>query len=91
MSDYVENSVGIITAVSPHIGYEAAAAIAKEAITTGKPVRELLIRENLLTKEDLDSILHPLEMTQPGIAGYALLKARQKASGGAAATAKNKE
>ncbi|GFH63138.1 MAG: aspartate ammonia-lyase [Candidatus Desulfovibrio kirbyi] len=87
MSDYVENSVGIITAVSPHIGYEAAAAIAKEAITTGKPVRELLIRENLLTKEDLDSILHPLEMTQPGIAGYALLKARKKADKGAGKTA----
>ncbi len=80
MRAYVENSVGIITAVSPHIGYEASAMIAKEAITTGKPVRELLLREKLLTKKEMDTILHPLEMTKPGIAGYELLKAKRKAA-----------
>ena len=75
---YVENSVGIITAVNPHIGYEASAKAAKEAITTGKPVREILLRDKLLTEEELDVILHPLEMTKPGIAGYDLLKAKGK-------------
>ncbi len=59
MRAYVENSVGIITAVSPHIGYEASAMIAKEAISTGKPVRELLLREKLLTEQEMDVILHP--------------------------------
>lgn len=80
MRAYVENSVGIITAVSPHIGYEASAMIAKEAISTGKPVRELLLREKLLTKDEMETILHPLEMTKPGIAGYEILKAKRKAA-----------
>lgn len=78
MRAYVENSVGIITAIVPHIGYEASAMIAKEAITTGKPVRELLLREKLLSEEELDVILHPLEMTSPGISGYEILKAKRK-------------
>ena len=80
MESYVENSVGIITAVNPHIGYEASALIAKEAITTGKPVREILRREKLLTDKEIDVILHPMEMTKPGIAGYELLKAKRKAA-----------
>lgn len=80
MRSYVENSVGIITAVSPHIGYEASAMIAKEAITTGKPVRELLRHEKLLTDKEIDIILHPLEMTKPGIAGFEILKAKRKAA-----------
>lgn len=70
----VENSVGIITAVSPHIGYEKAAEVAKEAIETGVSVRELLIRDKLLTDEKLDIILNPFSMTEPGISGAELLK-----------------
>ncbi len=89
MREYVENSVGIITAVSPHIGYEASAAIAKEAITTGKPVRDLLLRDKLLTAKELDVILHPLEMTKPGISGFELLKAKKKAAGYSGPLAKN--
>ena len=80
MRSYVEDSVGIITAVVPHIGYEASSKIAKEALKTGQTVRELLLREKLLTENELDIILHPLEMTKPGIAGYSILKARQKAA-----------
>lgn len=70
----VENSVGIITAVVPHIGYEASAEIARQAVKTGRPVRELLIEANLLGEKELATILDPYEMTEPGIAGYALLK-----------------
>ena len=40
MKEYVEKSVGIITAVNPHIGYEVAARIAREAILTGQPIRD---------------------------------------------------
>jgi aspartate ammonia-lyase len=69
MSAYVERSVGVITAINPHVGYETAARIAGEAITTGKPVRELILRDKLLTSEQLDAILDPFEMTSPGIAG----------------------
>lgn len=78
MQAYVDNSVGIITALNPHIGYKAAARIAKEAIETGSPVRELVLRDGLLTKEELDVILNPREMTSPGVSGAQLLKAKKE-------------
>ncbi len=70
----VEQSVGIITAINPHVGYETASLIAKEAITTGRPVREIVLERGILTEEELDIILNPQEMTRPGIAGGRLLK-----------------
>ncbi|OPA81266.1 aspartate ammonia-lyase [Paenibacillus selenitireducens] len=73
--DYVDRSVGLITALNPHLGYEAAARIARQAIETGKSVRELILLHNLLTEEELDLILDPYEMTHPGIAGASLLEA----------------
>ncbi|HPZ91426.1 MAG TPA: aspartate ammonia-lyase [Bacillota bacterium] len=69
----VEQSVGIITAINPHVGYETATLIAKEAITTGRPVREIVLERGILTEEELDIILNPQEMTKPGIAGAELL------------------
>lgn len=69
LKEYVEKSVGIITAVNPHIGYELAAQIAKEAYATGASVRELCIKSGALTAEQLDKILDPYAMTTPGIAG----------------------
>ncbi|MCG7407209.1 aspartate ammonia-lyase [Paenibacillus sp. ACRRX] len=69
---YVENSVGIITAISPHLGYEVAARIAREATESGKSVRELCLMYQVLTEEELDVILDAHEMTKPGIAGAAL-------------------
>lgn len=74
LKEYVERSVGIITAVNPHIGYEAASRIAREAIATGKSVRELCLEHGVLTEEELDIILDPYEMTHPEIAGASLLK-----------------
>lgn len=74
LKEYVEKSVGIITAVNPHIGYEAAARIAREAILTGAPIRELCRQNDVLTEEELNLILDPYEMTHPGIAGAALLE-----------------
>jgi aspartate ammonia-lyase len=69
MKAYVDNSTGVITAINPHVGYETAARIAREANLTGKPVRELILRDKVLTEEQLDRILDPYEMTSPGIAG----------------------
>ncbi len=69
MRAYVDNSVGVITAINPHVGYETAARIAREANVTGKPVRELILRDKVLSQEQLDAILDPFEMTSPGIAG----------------------
>ncbi|WP_088070770.1 aspartate ammonia-lyase [Gottfriedia luciferensis] len=73
MKEYVEKSVGLITAVNPHIGYEVAARIAREAILTGQPIRELCLKYDVLSEEELDLILDPFEMTHPGIAGAVLL------------------
>ena len=69
----VDNSVGIITAVCPHIGYDVASAVAKEAIDTGASAREILLRDKLLSSDDLELILNPLSMTEPGISGAELL------------------
>lgn len=55
LKEFVEKSVGTITAVNPHLGYEAAARIAKEAIATGQSVRELCLLHDVLTEEELIS------------------------------------
>ena len=73
MEELVENSVGVITAIVPHVGYENAAKIAKEAISTGKPVRDLAIESGIISEEDLNKILDPLSMTEPGISAEELL------------------
>lgn len=69
----VENSVGIITAICPHVGYEKAADIAKRAIKTGESVRSLILQEQLLSEQELNEILDPVHMTEPGISGKELL------------------
>ena len=71
--DMVEHSVGIITALCPHVGYEKAAEVAKRAIATGASVRELILEEGLLDEAALDKILDPYSMTEPGISGKELL------------------
>ena len=70
---WVDRSVGIITALNPHIGYKNAAEIAKLSIKTGTPVAQIVLERGLLSKEDLDIILNPFEMTKPGIPGKELL------------------
>ncbi|UOY91862.1 aspartate ammonia-lyase [Ectobacillus sp. JY-23] len=65
LKEYVDNSVGIITAISPHIGYETASRIAQEAVSTGKSVRELCLLYNVLDESTLDAILNPYAMTHP--------------------------
>ena len=72
--DMVEHSVGIITALCPHVGYEKAAEVAKRAIETGAPVRRLILEGGLLDEAALDKILDPYSMTEPGISGKELLE-----------------
>lgn len=74
LKEYVEKSVGLITAVNPHIGYETAANIARKAILSGRSVRDLCLQQWKLTEEELNIILDPYEMTHPGISGKDLLK-----------------
>ena len=70
MKEYVEKSVGIITAINPHVGYETASKLAREAYTSSQSIRELCIKYDVLTEEQLDKILDPYAMTRPGIAGF---------------------
>ena len=64
-ADFVYNSVGIVTALNPYIGYENSASIAKEAMQTGKSVAELALERGLLSKEQIDEILKPENMLNP--------------------------
>ena len=62
---YVQNSIGLVTALNPVLGYETSAAIAKEALVTNRSVYELVLGKNLLTQAQLDDILKPEHMTHP--------------------------
>lgn len=63
----VEGSIGVITALCPHIGYQKAAKLAKKALSSRKSVRDLILEEGLVEKEKLKFILDPVAMTEPGI------------------------
>ncbi len=63
--DYILNSIGIVTALNPVLGYETCTALAKEALETERGVYELVLEQNLLTKEVLDQLLAPENMIAP--------------------------
>ena len=69
----VENSVTIVTALSPHIGYQRSADIAKKALKEGRSVREIVLEENILTEDEINQILDPAALTEPGISGKQLM------------------
>ena len=71
---WLNRSVGIVTALLPHLGYETASSLAKEAYTTGRAIRDIILEKGLLTEDEINHILSPKEMTRPGIAGANLLK-----------------
>ena len=64
--DMVHNSIGLVTALNPIIGYEKATSLAKEALASGKSVYELVIENKILTEEQLNRILAPENMIKPG-------------------------
>ena len=61
----VEKSLSMVTSLNPHIGYEKAAALAKEAFKTGKTIRELCREKQILPDDVLDEALDPMSMTEP--------------------------
>lgn len=73
---HVEKSIGIITAINPHLGYDQSSRIAHQALKEKKSIREVILEEGYLTEEELEEILDPLEMTEPGIAGRRLFENR---------------
>ena len=55
----------MVTSLNPYIGYEKAAALAKEAFKTGKTIRELCEEQNVLPEDQLREALDPMRMTEP--------------------------
>ena len=63
--ELAEKSIGLATVLNPFIGYEKAAAVAKEAVATGKTIREIVLEKRILSKKEIDKILDPMAMTRP--------------------------
>lgn len=63
--EWAEMSISLATALSPKIGYERAAEVAKKAYATGKPVRQVVLEEDLISERELDEILNIRTMTGP--------------------------
>ena len=61
----VLNSIGIVTAFNPVLGYEKSASMAKEALQTGKSVADICLERGYLPKEEIDRILDPKNMLNP--------------------------
>jgi aspartate ammonia-lyase len=68
--DMVRNSIGIVTALNPYIGYKGSTKVAKEALETGRSVYDIVLEKGLMTKEKLDEALNPAAM----LGSHTLLK-----------------
>ncbi|MFF1505073.1 hypothetical protein ACFVZR_35775 [Streptomyces sp. NPDC058316] len=64
----MENTIGIVTALNPHIGYARASAAAQEALVTGRTVADIVLAPGLLTQANLDDILRPEASYGPAVA-----------------------
>jgi fumarate hydratase class II len=77
-ADMVEKSLAMCTALAPEIGYDRAAAVAKESWKTGRTVRQIAQEQELMPPARLREILDPMAMTEPGIAGRRAGRGRRK-------------
>ena len=68
-ADWLNKSVGIVTALLPHIGYENSSMLAREAYATGRPICDIVKEKGFLSEKRLHEILSPENMTTPGITG----------------------
>jgi aspartate ammonia-lyase len=67
--ELLDRSTATATALSPYIGYQATAEVAKESVKTGRPIRDLVIERGLMDQMQLDAVLSADAMTRPGIVG----------------------
>jgi fumarate hydratase class II len=67
VQELLERNAVIVTALNPHIGYDNGARIVKQAVATGRSVRELVLESGLMTEEELDAALDLRKMTRGGI------------------------
>ncbi len=65
-NELIEASLAMCTSLAPIVGYDTAAAIAKEAFATGKTVRQVAQEQGVLSDEQLEKVLDPRSMTEPG-------------------------
>lgn len=65
----LDESVGTVTALCPHLGYKVSAELAKEALKRNVRIKDLVIEKGLLSKEMLDKVLDPYSMTEPASDG----------------------
>jgi aspartate ammonia-lyase len=65
--EFAEKSVGLVVALTPHIGYLKAAEVAEKALKKGKPLTDVLEEENLVPPDEIRSILDPQKMTKPNL------------------------
>ena len=79
--DYAYRSMGLATALAPHIGYLASAGVAKRALAEGKTVPDLVREEGLLSEGELNRILDPARMTRPDPALAKKRKSRKSKKG----------
>ena len=61
----VYNSIGIVTALLPYLGYETCSSLARKAMETGKGIYDLILEDKLMSKEELDEMLKPEKMIRP--------------------------
>jgi fumarate hydratase, class II len=67
--ELLEGNLSLGTALAPHIGYDAAASLAKEAFRAGRTVREIAREKGVLPESELEKVLDARSMTEPGIPG----------------------
>jgi fumarate hydratase class II len=65
----VERGLMLATALAPALGYDRAAAIAKEALSSGRTIREIAAERSGLSAAELERLLDPARMTEPGLGG----------------------
>ena len=64
---YLEESLGLVTVLAPCIGYNAAAAVAKESVASGRSIREIVLEKQLMPENELDEVMKPERLTEPGL------------------------
>ena len=67
INQYLHDSLMLVTALAPHIGYDQAAEVAKKAHETGKTLKEIVISRKLLTEQEFDQAVVPADMTRPNL------------------------
>jgi aspartate ammonia-lyase len=65
----MEHSSALSTPLAPYLGYALAADISKQAVREGRTIREIVVERGIFTAEELDQLLAPHELTEPGVAG----------------------